>query len=146
MSPATHIVSHRSVNGIAFGFSEEEIHQVLGQPENVQRNYTGEIEYLYTDEIYRCFDDQLVECTVPDRGRFSINGIEVLSVFEWLTGCDDVIDRAKFRISTSRGIAYDFRDPNNGSITVFAKGRWDALLLPNAGNPMIGFNKPVNGL
>lgn len=144
MSPVTHIVSHRSVNGIAFGFSEDEIREVLGRPENVQRNYTGEIEYLYADEIYRCFDDQLVECTVPDTGRFTINGIEVLSVFEWLTGCDDVTDRAKFRISTSHGIAYDFRDPKNGSITVFAKGRWDALILPTASG-QTDIDKPVNG-
>ena len=131
-SVITHIVSHRSVNSLAFGFSENELCEVLGRPEKVQRNYTGEVEYLYGDEIYRCFEDQLVECTIPDAGRFTVNGVEVLSLFEWLAGCTDSVDRARFRISPSHGIAYDFRDPSKGSITVFAKGRWDALLFQDA--------------
>lgn len=134
MSPSavTHIVSHRSVNGLAFGFSEKELRETLGRPEKVQRNYTGEVEYLYGNEIYRCFEDQLVECTIPDVGRFTVNGVEVLSLFEWLAGCNDSIDRARFRISPSQGIAYDFRKPGHGSVTVFAKGRWDALLYQDA--------------
>jgi len=132
LGAVTHIVCHQSVNGIAFGISENDLCEVLGRPDKVQRNYTGEVEYLYGNEIYRCFGEQLVECTIPDSGRFTIDSVEVLSVFAWLAGSDDVTDRAKFRISASHGIAYDFRDPNNGSITVFAKGRWDALLLPNS--------------
>jgi hypothetical protein len=129
LSVSTHIVCHRSVNGLAFGISEDDLCEVLGRPEKAQRNYTGEVEYLYAGEIYRCFGGQLVECTIPDVGRFTIDGVSILSVFEWLEGCKGVVDKAKFRISTAHGIAYDFRDPSNGSITVFAEGRWDTLLL-----------------
>ena len=124
-----HITSHRSVNTVAFGFDESELFEALGYPCKVQRNYTGEIEYLYDDEIYRCFEDQLVECTFPDKGRFAVDGVRILSMFDWLAACDDSTDRAKFRISPAHGIAYDYRDPSNGSVTVFAKGRWDALLF-----------------
>jgi hypothetical protein len=124
-----HIVSHRSVNGLAFGLDESELFEALGRPDKVQRNYTGEIEYLYGNEIYRCFEEQLVECTFPDEGRFTVDGVEILSIFSWLAARNDSTDRAKFRVSPTRGIAYDYRDPSNGSVTVFAKGRWDALLL-----------------
>lgn len=124
----TRIVSHRSVDGVAFGWCEQELYEVLGPADKVQQNYTGEVEYLYADRIYRCLGDRLVECTVPDVGRFTVNGVAVLSVYEWLKGCGDFVDRAKFRISADTGIAYDRRDPDHGSITVFEKGRWDALL------------------
>ncbi len=126
----THIVCHQSVNGVAFGCTEFDLRSILGVPQKAQQNYTGEVELLYGNEIYRCMGERFVECTVPDIGRFTVDGVEVLSVFEWLGGCEDVVEKALFRISRHHGIAYDNRDPHNGSITVFVKGRWDALLLP----------------
>jgi len=123
------IHSHYCVNGAVFGSSEKDLSNLFGEPDKVARNYTGEVEMLFADTIYRCLNDRLVECTLPDRGRYSINGVDVLSVFDWLAGCDDAVDKARFRISLAEGIAYDFRDPQNGSITVFEKGRWDSLVL-----------------
>ena len=123
------IHSHYCVDGVVFGSSEEELSNLFGEPDKVAGNYTGEVEILFADTIYRCLNDRLVECTLPDRGRFSINGLDVLSVFDWLAGCDDIVDKARFRISLSQGIAYDFRNPKNGSITVFERGRWDSLVL-----------------
>ena len=112
-----------------FGCSENEIVERLGQPDKIAENYTGEVEMLFDTTIFRCLGDRFVECTFPDQGRFSIDGVEVLSVYDWLAGCTDAVDKARFRISLDHGVAYDYRDPNNGSITVFEKGRWDALLL-----------------
>ena len=124
----THIIAHQSLNGIQFGSTEDDLFEVLGPPDKAQKNYTGEAEYLYANEIYRCMSGRLVECTIPDTGRFTVDGMEILSIFEWLAACGDTVDRAKFRISTAYGIAYDWRDPDNGSITIFTKGRWDALI------------------
>jgi hypothetical protein len=129
MTPATVIHSHYSVNGVVFGCSEREIVELLGPADKIARNYTGEIEMLFGTTIFRCYGERFVECTLPDQGRISIDGVEVLSVFEWLTGCADVVDKARFRISLQHGVAYDYRDPQNGSITVFEEGRWDSLVL-----------------
>ena len=123
------IDSHYGVDGVLFGCSKREILELLGEPDKVAENYTGEVEMLFGTTIYRCFEDRFVECTLPDRGRFSINGVEVLSVFDWLAGCADVVDKARFRISLDCGVAYDFRNRQSGSITVFEKGRWDWLVL-----------------
>jgi len=131
-SRITNVVSHESVNGLHFGCSETHLQEVLGEPDQAQQNYTGEVEFLYGDEIYRCLNDQLVECTIPDTGRFKVDGIALLSIFDWLAGHDDMVEKAKFRICASVGIAYDFRDPSNGSITIFTRGRWDALLDQSA--------------
>jgi hypothetical protein len=128
MSGSTVIHSHHDVNGTVFGSCEREIVELLGPPDKVAENYTGETELLFGDTIYRCFRDRFVECTVPDRGRFLIDGVEVLSVFDWLTGCPDVVNKARFRITLAHGIAYDFRDRHKGSITVFEKGHWDPLV------------------
>jgi hypothetical protein len=123
------IHSHYCVDGLVFGCSEQDILERHGQPDKVAENYTGELEILFDTTIYRCFRDRFVECTFPDQGRFSIDGVDVLSVFDWLAGCTDVVDKARFRISLDHGVAHDFRDPKNGSITVFEKGRWDSLVL-----------------
>ena len=129
MTHARIIVCHHSVDGVDFGASELEIREALGAPDKLAENYTGELELLFGTTIYRCYRDRLVECTLPDKGRFTINGVEVLSVFDWLAGCTDVVDKARFRISLDKGIAYDFRNPANGSVTVFERGRWDAVVL-----------------
>ncbi|MEM7078793.1 MAG: hypothetical protein AAF513_09210 [Pseudomonadota bacterium] len=114
-----------------FGMSRRQLLDAFGTPDEALPNYTGEVEMLYGDCFARFFDDRLVECTFPDlpeRYRFRIDGVDVLSLFEWLGARDDVIDRARFRICTSLGLAYDFRNPAQGSVTVFEAHRWDALL------------------
>jgi len=121
-------VSHCSVDGVPFGCRVRHIHEFLGEPDKARTNYTGELEMLYGTSIYRCFADRFVECTVPDAGRFQVNGVAILSIFEWLAVQPHCIDRARFRISADAGIAYDYRDPANGSLTLFEKGRWDGLL------------------
>ena len=83
---------------------------------------------LYATSIYRCYANRFVECTVPDAGRFQVDEVTILSIFDWLGAQPDSIDRARFRISAGFGIAYDYRDPTNGSLTLFEKGRWDGLL------------------
>jgi hypothetical protein len=116
------------VESIPFGASVTDLHQYLGPPDKAAENYTGELELLYDRSIYRCFQARFVECTVPDRGRFQINGALVLSMFDWLGAQTDVVDHARFKVSASMGIAYDYRDAANGSLTIFEEGRWDALL------------------
>lgn len=128
------IETHVSVNGIPFGTSQGDLYPLLGEPDQVQQNYTGELEMAYGNTIYRCLGGRLVECTFPDRGRIAVNGIEILSVFDWLASLDGVLDIARFRVCPSYGIAYDYRNPQQGSITVFERGRWDALLA-DAGRP-----------
>jgi hypothetical protein len=123
-----HVQPLERVNGIPFGSPLQAVCQQLGPPDEALENYTGEYEVLFNDSFYRFYADQLVECTFPDTYQFFVNDIQILSVFDWLSGCDDVVDRAKFRISKSHGIAYDYRMPDAGSVTVFAPGHWDALL------------------
>jgi hypothetical protein len=122
------IETHVSVNGISFGTLQAGLYLLLGEPDQVQQNYTGELEMAYGSTIYRCLGGRLVECTFPDRGRISVNGVEILSAFHWLASLQDVLDIARFRVSPSYGIAYDYRNPAQGSITVFERGRWDTLL------------------
>jgi hypothetical protein len=117
-----------SVNGIPFGTRLGDLYPLLGDPDQAQQNYTGEFEMAYGNTIYRCLGGRLVECTFPDRGRISVNGVEILSAFHWLGSLEDVLDIARFRVSPAYGIAYDYRDPQQGSITVFERGRWDTLL------------------
>ena len=130
MAGTTIINCHHSVNGILFGCSSTQIQAELDAPDKVAQNYSGELEMLFGTSIYRCLDDRFVECTVPDEGKFIVNGVDVLSLFDWLAGCADVVDKAKFRISLQHGLAYDYRNPDNGSVTIFEAGRWDGLVLP----------------
>lgn len=106
---------------------------VMGIADKTLENYTGEVEMLYGDSFYRFFHDRLVEATFPDSHQFQVDGILILSVLDWLAGCGDVVDMARFRISLSHGIAYDYRIPGAGSVTVFEEGRWDALVLNHRG-------------
>ena len=122
------VITHTAVNDLLFGASPTDLISLLGQPDNALENYTGEMEALYGDVIYRFFDQRFVECTFGDTYQFVINGISVLSVFEWLSGQSDVVDKARFRVSLAQGIAFDFRFENRGSITVFERGRWHAVL------------------
>lgn len=117
-----------SVNGIPFGTQLSDLYPLLGEPDQAQQNYTGEFEMAYGNTIYRCLGGRLVECTFPDHGRISVNGVEILSAFHWLGSLEDALDIARFRVSPSYGIAYDYRAPQQGSITVFERGRWDTLL------------------
>ena len=118
-----------SVNGIPFGSHLEDVEAVLGEPDKALENYTGELELLYGDCFYRLFANRLVEATFPDTYRFTVDGISVLSMYEWLLACEDVVDMAKFRISLAHGIAFDNRNRVHASVTVFEKGRWDQLVL-----------------
>ncbi len=102
--------------------------ETLGEPDRSAQNYTGELELLYADTIYRLVADRVVEITIPDPGACEINGIGVLSVFDWLDGAPDAVNAARFRISLGLGLAYDHRRPAEGSITVFERGRWDTLV------------------
>ncbi len=118
----------RTVDGLPFGASIADLEALRGEPDKARENYTGEWELLYRDSIYRFFHDRLVEATFPARHRFVIDSATVLSPYQWLAGRDDVRDVARFRIAPGVGIAFDNRDPANGSITVFEAGRWDGLL------------------
>ena len=118
-----------SVNGIPFGCHLADLEAVLGHADKALENYTGELELLYGDSFYRLFNGRFVEATFPDSYRFNVDGISVLSMYEWLQGCSDVVDMAKFRISLAHGIAFDNRNQVHSSVTVFEKGRWDQLVL-----------------
>jgi hypothetical protein len=117
------------VNGLPFGASVADLVTLMGAPDEALHNYTGEFEVRYGECFYRFFDDRFVEGTFPDRHRFVVDGVVVLSIFKWLSGLSDTVDKAKFRISLNRGIAYDYRNLEQGSITIFEAGRWDQLVL-----------------
>ncbi len=125
-----HIETLRVVDGLPFGASTGDLEGLYGQPDKSRENYTGEWELLYGDSIYRFFGDRLVEATFPAYHRFVVDGAAVLSPYQWLAGRPDVRDVARFRVAPTVGMAFDNRDPANGSITVFEAGRWDALLPP----------------
>ncbi|RZO72059.1 MAG: hypothetical protein EVA67_03240 [OM182 bacterium] len=127
-STSTVIYSHTSINGFSFGQSPDELIKVLGSADKSRELYSGEVELLYGDKIFRFLNFRFVECTIPDPGPVKLNGMSVLNIYEWLGSCADVIDRARFRISLSQGLAYDRRDPSAGSITVFEEFHWDGLI------------------
>lgn len=118
-----------AINSVPFGTSSLDFEAVMGFADKTLENYTGEVEMLYDDSFYRFFNDRLVEATFPDTHQFQVDDIMILSMFDWLAACEDVVDMARFRISLSQGIAYDYRIPDAGSITVFEEGWWDALVL-----------------
>lgn len=127
--PIINVATHRAVNDLPFGAPADDLLDMLGTPDEVAENYTGELEMRYVDTIYRFFANRFVECTFPASHRFVIDGVAVLSVFEWLRARTDVVDKARFRISLAQGMAYDFRNHQQGSLTIFEPGRWDALVL-----------------
>lgn len=118
-----------AVNGLPFGASSMRVRAQIGMPDEALENYTGEWEWRYGDSFYRFVEDQLVEATFPATCRFVIDGVPVLSVYEWLARQPDAVDKAKFRISLELGLAWDNRFPEHGSLTAFTAGRWDALVL-----------------
>ena len=122
------IATLASINGFPFGAPASDLVELAGPPDEALTNYTGEFETLYGDCFYRFYADRFVEFTAPDTYRFRVDDIDVLSIFDWLGAQPDRVDRARFRISRAHGIAYDYRDPEHGSITVFEAGRWDTLL------------------
>lgn len=128
MSNLQRLWSLRSINGIVFERQEHEVTAAFGEPERVRCNFDGEIELHYASTIYRCAFGRFVECSFPASDRLVVNGITVLDPLRWLAAREDVVDKARFRISLAAGIAYDYRDPQSGSITVFGPGRWDALV------------------
>ena len=123
------IVSHQSVNGLPFGATVADLEQVLGSADQALENYTGEWEMRYGESIYRFLENQLVEATFPATCRFVINGVAILAVHAWLAEQPDTVDKAKFRICLKLGLAYDNRFVAHGSVTAFAAGHWDALVL-----------------
>ena len=134
-APAKHptsLITHESLDGLGFGTSLADLHDLLGAPDKRARNYTGEEELLYGERIYRCLRDRFVEATFPDSGRLIVDAVEILHVYDWLGGLPDRVDVARFRISLSRGLAYDYRNPALGSITVFEAGHWDSLVKQSA--------------
>lgn len=140
-SPIARIACNLSVNSIRFGVSELHVASALvaetgGAPER-RVNHTGEVELLTAGSIYRVLDQRFVEATFPDHGpakyAAEIDGVVVLSVFDWLGQQPDAIDLARFRISQRCGIAYDYRNPNTGSYTVFTPGHWSGLLAGEGG-------------
>ena len=130
------IVCNRSVAGVEFGASQARLKANLldaaDTPATFRVNFDGELEWHLDGAIYRLRNDQFVEATFLDHGeeRYAarIDGVAVLSVFDWLAGQPDVVNMARFRISQARGIAYDYRNPATGSYTVFAPGHWAELL------------------
>ncbi len=118
----------RSINGIVFECPEHEVPAACGEPDRIRRNFDGEIELHYDTTIYRCAAGRFVECSFPATHRLVVNGVTVLDAFAWLAARADVVDKARFRIALDTGMAYDYRDPEHGSITVFGRGRWDALV------------------
>ena len=63
-----------------------EVLEILGEPEKNRKVYSGELELLYQNTIFRFIDTRLVECTLPDPGPVIIGEIPVINLFEWLSG------------------------------------------------------------
>lgn len=127
------IVSGVAVNGLPFSVSPDEVLDHVGEPDDVRVNHNGEVEYLFRLDptqsvIYRCFHHSFVECTFPDRGPIVVDGMAVLAPRPWLDAQPGALNVARFCISQIHSIAYDYRFPDQGSITVFRHGHWDALL------------------
>lgn len=120
------------VDELQFGCSELTLCDRLGEIEARRQNHDGEIELLVGGAIFRCLNDAFVECTFPDTEKqrviAEVGGAPLLSVFAWLGGQPDVLDRAWFRVSLTVGMAYDHRSAAQSSFTVFAPGHWDSLL------------------
>ena len=149
MSMTQRLWTLRSINGQRFGCLHHELLSALGAPDEMRQNFDGEVELHYlagptpaaqtadadaSRTIYRCSPAGVfVEASFSADQALIVDGGHVLSVFDWLAGQQDVVDMARFRISLARGIAYDYRNPEHGSITVFGPGHWDALVLDAPG-------------
>ena len=124
------------VDDLQFGCNELELCDRLGEIEARRQNHDGEIELLVGGAIFRCLNDAFVECTFPDSEKqrviAQVDGVPLLSVYAWLGGQPDVVDRAWFRVSLAVGMAYDHRSAAQSSFTVFAPGHWDSLLSNEA--------------
>lgn len=134
--PVARIACNLSVSGISFGVSQLHVASALvaatGEPPKRRVNHSGEVELISAGAIYRILDGRFVEATFPDHGpakyQAEIDGVSVASVFRWLERQSDALDLARFRISQRVSIAYDYRNPETGSYTVFTPGHWSGLL------------------
>jgi hypothetical protein len=122
------IQTHQGIENLTFGMTIVDVIDHLGEADQIREITGGELELLYQDTIFRFHNSIFVEGTLPDRGPVIIDQIPVINIFQWLSGLDDVIDRARFLVSLEKGIAYDYRHANSGSITVFQQGHWDGLI------------------
>jgi hypothetical protein len=127
------ITSGLAINGLMFSAPPAAIIEAEGEPDDVRMNHSGETEYVYRQDnahtvIFRCFQNRFVECTYPDFGSIIIDELPVVSARPWIAVQTGVLHVAKFWISPRHCIAYDHRDPANGSITVFRAGHWDHVI------------------
>jgi len=100
----------KSINGIPFNYSKDDIIQAIGNPENVTVNNLGWEELNYDEFIFRLDKKgKLVEVTA-NLENVDLNGIKIQyrHLKEYLSKNDnEVFDRVGFTVSPKFGIAFD---------------------------------------
>jgi len=100
----------KSINGIPFNYSKDDIIQAIGNPENVTVNNLGWEELNYDEFIFRLDKKgKLVEVTA-NLENVDLNGIKIQyrHLKEYLSKNDnEVFDRVGFTVSPRFGIAFD---------------------------------------
>jgi len=100
----------KSINGIPFNYSKDDIIQAIGNPENVTVNNLGWEELNYDELIFRLDKKgKLVEITA-NLENVDLNGIKIQyrHLKEYLSKNDnEVFDRVGFTVSPKFGIAFD---------------------------------------
>lgn len=97
------IQTHQGIENLTFGMTIVDVIDHLGEADQSREITGGELELLYQDTIFRFHNSIFVEGTLPDRGPVIIDQIPVINIFQWLSGLDDVIDRARFLVSLEKG-------------------------------------------
>tara|TARA_A100001015_G_scaffold299927_1_gene384644 strand:+ start:1144 stop:1521 length:378 start_codon:yes stop_codon:yes gene_type:complete len=116
------------IDKVRFGQSPREVSDLFGTPDHMRDMPSGEFEMLYGEQIYRFLNFRLVECAWPDDGPVQIDGQTVLNLFNWLSTQSDCKDRARFRICNPLGIAFDYRESDQGHIVIYEAQHWDGLI------------------
>ena len=114
-------IPYESINGINFGFGENNIIETLGKPISVSKNKLEMKELNYEKSIYRLKENKVIEITsdienipLPDKN------VTFKELKEFIAKNDKKsFDTVGFYVSPKYGIAFD---PNHNSwVTMFCK-------------------------
>jgi len=130
------IIPYQSVDPIQFGMSNDELMRVVGQPNNIRKNPSGELNYQYPTFSVRLSskDQRVVEIGLSSAADVRLADIDI---FESPTAFKDLIRKdgnpleyLGFIVLLNLGITmtgFHDNDPSQKAVTAFVKGRWDGF-------------------
>lgn len=128
------IVSYEGIGPIVFGMTPAQIEDLLGVPENVRTNRSGERDERRSGLAvrYSKSSNGVVEVELKENFRPIIAGVDILAVSDPLAKLREIDPEAYecfgiavfLTLGVSASLHLGSKEPG-ATITAFARGRWD---------------------